>query len=202
MTTVAVLINLSRWKFDRQPQNVGRAGRAPRHARGRRRWSRGFGAGRAGISGCARARCSPRSIARCNRSKRATPLRRSTLQRRMRNWRRPISIARCSWWSAASCRAPMSTASPPRATQRARVAVAEAQYSELLARNARLNIVAPAAGLLLERNVEPGQTVSAGSLPLFLIAKGGEMELLVRRRISCSAGSIPPRSCGRVGGSR
>lgn len=63
---------------------------------------------------------------------------------------------------------------------RARVAVAEAQYSELLARNARLNIVAPAAGLLLERNVEPGQTVSAGSPPLFLIAKGGEMELLAR----------------------
>ncbi|MGQ7830279.1 efflux RND transporter periplasmic adaptor subunit [Altererythrobacter sp. Z27] len=63
---------------------------------------------------------------------------------------------------------------------RARVAVAEAQYNELLARNARLNIVAPAAGLLLERNVEPGQTVSAGSAPLFLIAKGGEMELLAR----------------------
>lgn len=93
----------------------------------------------------------------------------------------------------------MSTALPPLATQRARLAVAEAQYSELLARNVRLNIVAPAAGLLLERNVEPGQNVSAGSLPLFLIAKGGEMELSVRRRICCSAGSIPPRSCGRVG---
>ena len=62
----------------------------------------------------------------------------------------------------------------------ARVNVAEAQYNELLARNARLNIVAPAAGLLLERNVEPGQTVSAGSGTLFRIAKGGEMELLAR----------------------
>lgn len=61
---------------------------------------------------------------------------------------------------------------------RARVAVAQAQYNELLARNARLDIVAPAAGLVLERNVEPGQTVSAGSTPLFRIAKGGEMELL------------------------
>ena len=50
----------------------------------------------------------------------------------------------------------------------------------MLARNARLNIVAPAAGLLLERNVEPGQTVSAGSPPLFRIAKGGEMELQAR----------------------
>lgn len=60
----------------------------------------------------------------------------------------------------------------------ARVKVSEAQYRELLARNARLNILAPAAGLLLTRNVEPGQTVSAGAPALFTIAKGGEMELL------------------------
>lgn len=63
---------------------------------------------------------------------------------------------------------------------KARVQVAEAQYRELLARNARLNIVAPASGLLLQRNVEPGQTVSSGSGTLFSIAKGGEMELLAR----------------------
>jgi RND family efflux transporter MFP subunit len=63
---------------------------------------------------------------------------------------------------------------------RARVSVAQAQYNELLARNARLNIIAPASGLLLERNVEPGQTVSAGSPALFVIAKGGEMELLAQ----------------------
>ncbi len=62
----------------------------------------------------------------------------------------------------------------------ARVTVAEAQYRELLARNARLNIVAPESGLLLRRNVEPGQTVSPGSGTLFSIAKGGEMELLAR----------------------
>src|SRR5690606_36503483 len=60
----------------------------------------------------------------------------------------------------------------------ARVRCAEAQYRELLARNARLNIVAPAAGLVLERAVEPGQVVSAGGTPLFTIARGGEMELL------------------------
>lgn len=60
----------------------------------------------------------------------------------------------------------------------ARVSVAEAQLRETRARNARLNIVAPAAGLILERNVEPGQTVSAGSQALFRIARGGEMELL------------------------
>lgn len=61
----------------------------------------------------------------------------------------------------------------------ARVRVAEAQYRELLARNARLNIVAPAAGLVLEREVEPGQVVGAGGTPLFTIARGGEMEALL-----------------------
>lgn len=60
----------------------------------------------------------------------------------------------------------------------ARVRVAQAQYRELLARNARLNVVAPAAGLVLERNVEPGQTVGGGTGVLFSIARGGEMELL------------------------
>lgn len=60
----------------------------------------------------------------------------------------------------------------------ARVRVAQAQYRELLARNARLNVVAPAAGLVLERNVEPGQTVGGGTGTLFSIARGGEMELL------------------------
>ncbi len=59
----------------------------------------------------------------------------------------------------------------------ARVKVAQAQYRELEQRNARLNIVAPAAGFVLSRNVEPGQTVSAGSGVLFSIARGGEMEL-------------------------
>lgn len=60
----------------------------------------------------------------------------------------------------------------------ARVRVAEAQLGERTARNAQLNIVAPAAGLLLERKVEPGQVVSPGSGELFTIAKDGEMELL------------------------
>ena len=67
-----------------------------------------------------------------------------------------------------------------RDSARARVNVAQAQLGELQARNARLNIVAPTSGLILERTVEPGQTVSAGSPPLFRIARGGEMELLAR----------------------
>ncbi|MDZ4306307.1 efflux RND transporter periplasmic adaptor subunit [Allopontixanthobacter sp.] len=62
----------------------------------------------------------------------------------------------------------------------ARVKVAQAQAGELRARNARLNVVAPSAGLVLERNVEPGQVVGAGAGTLFLIAKGGEMEMLAR----------------------
>lgn len=59
----------------------------------------------------------------------------------------------------------------------AQVRVAEAQLGVLNAQVRRLNVVAPAAGLVLERRVEPGQIVSAGSGVLFRLAKGGEMEL-------------------------
>jgi HlyD family secretion protein len=62
----------------------------------------------------------------------------------------------------------------------ARVNVAQAQAGELRARTARLNVVAPASGLVLERNVEPGQVISSGSGALFTIAKGGEMELMAK----------------------
>lgn len=62
----------------------------------------------------------------------------------------------------------------------ARVEVAKAQLNELQARTAQLNIVAPAAGLILERNIEPGQVVGGGSGAVFLMARGGEMELLAR----------------------
>ena len=60
---------------------------------------------------------------------------------------------------------------------RARVNVANAQLAETRARNARLDVRAPVSGYVLERNVEPGQTVSAGSGILFRIAKDGELEL-------------------------
>jgi RND family efflux transporter MFP subunit len=59
----------------------------------------------------------------------------------------------------------------------AQVRVAEAQYKEATARNGRLEIRSPAAGLVLQRMVEPGQVVSSGSGMLFRLAKGGEMEL-------------------------
>lgn len=60
---------------------------------------------------------------------------------------------------------------------RARVNVANAQLNETRARNARLDIRAPVSGYVLERNVEKGQTVSAGSGILFRIAQDGQMEL-------------------------
>ncbi|MEM7780392.1 MAG: efflux RND transporter periplasmic adaptor subunit [Pseudomonadota bacterium] len=62
----------------------------------------------------------------------------------------------------------------------ARVKVAEAQLAETRARNARLNVIAPATGYVLDRNVEPGQTVGAGSGALFTVARGGEMEMLAQ----------------------
>lgn len=60
---------------------------------------------------------------------------------------------------------------------RARVNVANAQLGETRARNARLDVRAPVSGYVLERAVETGQTVSAGSGMLFRIAKDGELEL-------------------------
>jgi RND family efflux transporter MFP subunit len=59
----------------------------------------------------------------------------------------------------------------------ARVRVAQASLSESRARIGRLDIRSPAAGLVLERNVEPGQVVSPGSGALFRVASGGNMEL-------------------------
>src|SRR3546814_14843733 len=49
--------------------------------------------------------------------------------------------------------------------------------AETQARNGRLDIRAPAAGLVLTRDVEPGQIVSAGSGVLFRVALGGQMEM-------------------------
>jgi RND family efflux transporter MFP subunit len=63
----------------------------------------------------------------------------------------------------------------------ARVKVAQASYRELLARNARLNIVAPVGGLILERNVEVGQVLGAGGQnPPFTMAEDGRIELLAK----------------------
>ncbi len=81
----------------------------------------------------------------------------------------------------------------------ARVLVARAQLAENSARIGRLDIRAPASGLILTRAVEPGQVVSAGAGVLFRIAKGGEMELkadisemdVSRMRVGAPAGVVP-----------
>jgi RND family efflux transporter MFP subunit len=59
----------------------------------------------------------------------------------------------------------------------ARVRVAQAQLAQQRAANGRLDIRAPAAGLVLTRQVEPGQVVSGGSGVLFRMAQGGELEM-------------------------
>ncbi len=63
---------------------------------------------------------------------------------------------------------------------RARVNVANAQLNELKSRTARLDIRAPSSGYILDRQVEVGQTVSAGAGFLFKMAEGGEMELMAQ----------------------
>lgn len=81
----------------------------------------------------------------------------------------------------------------------ARVRVARASLGELGARAARLNIVAPAAGLVLTRAAEPGQIVSPGSGVLFSMARDGQMEMqarlaesdLARLAVGASAKVVP-----------
>lgn len=70
----------------------------------------------------------------------------------------------------------------------ARVNVAQAQLGEQQARTGRLDIRAPAAGLVLTRNAEPGQIVGPASGTLFRMAKDGEMELQAQLSESDLAG--------------
>jgi len=59
----------------------------------------------------------------------------------------------------------------------AQVRVAQAQLAGTRAEIGRLNVIAPASGLILSRNVEVGQIVSPGSGALFHLAEGGQMEM-------------------------
>jgi HlyD family secretion protein len=59
----------------------------------------------------------------------------------------------------------------------AQVRVAQAQLGATRAEIGRLNVVAPASGLILSRNVEVGQIVGPGSNALFRLAEGGQMEM-------------------------
>ena len=90
----------------------------------------------------------------------------------------------------------------------ARLRVAQAQLGESRARNNRLNIVAPKGGIILDRSVEPGQTVTQGSGVLFRIAQNGEMELqaglsesdLARVSVGTSAEVVPVGTSGSFTG--
>jgi HlyD family secretion protein len=59
----------------------------------------------------------------------------------------------------------------------AQVRVAQAQLGATRAQINQLDVVAPAAGLILARNVEVGQIVSPGAGALFRLAEGGQMEM-------------------------
>jgi HlyD family secretion protein len=59
----------------------------------------------------------------------------------------------------------------------AQVRVAQATLGATRAQIGQLNVVAPASGLILARNVEVGQVVSPGSPALFRLAEGGQMEM-------------------------
>jgi len=59
----------------------------------------------------------------------------------------------------------------------AQVRVAQATLAAQRAEIGRLNVVAPASGLILARSVEVGQVVSPGSGALFRLAEGGQMEM-------------------------
>jgi HlyD family secretion protein len=62
-------------------------------------------------------------------------------------------------------------------TAASHVKVATAQLAEAKARLARADIRAPAAGIILTRNVEVGQTAMPGGEALFRLSKDGETEL-------------------------
>ena len=59
----------------------------------------------------------------------------------------------------------------------AQVRVAQAQLGAQRAELGRLNVTAPASGLIMARNIEVGQIVSPASGALFRLAEGGQMEM-------------------------
>ncbi len=59
----------------------------------------------------------------------------------------------------------------------AQVRVAQAQLNATRAEIGRLNVTAPASGLILSRSVEVGQIVGPASGALFRLADGGQMEM-------------------------
>lgn len=91
----------------------------------------------------------------------------------------------------------------------AQVRVAQAQLGATRAGIGLLDIRAPTSGLILQRNIEVGQVIGAGSQGLFRLARGGEMEMraqlsqqdLASIRVGMPASVTPIGSSGSVIGS-
>ncbi|GAA3996324.1 efflux RND transporter periplasmic adaptor subunit [Sphingomonas humi] len=91
----------------------------------------------------------------------------------------------------------------------AQVRVAQAQLGATRAGIGLLDIRAPSAGLILQRNLEVGQVIGAGSQSLFRLARGGEMEMraqlsqqdLAAIRVGMPASVTPIGSTSNVSGS-
>lgn len=91
----------------------------------------------------------------------------------------------------------------------AQVRVAQAQLNATRAGIGLLDIRAPSAGLILQRNLEVGQVIGAGSQGLFRLAQGGEMEMraqlsqqdLASVRVGMPASVTPIGSTASVTGS-
>ena len=61
---------------------------------------------------------------------------------------------------------------------RAQAAAQAASLRDLRTRQAKMTLRAPYAGLVIERNVRPGDMAAAGANPWFRIAQGGQIELV------------------------
>jgi HlyD family secretion protein len=88
-------------------------------------------------------------------------------------YRRAVAVGTSGALSAEETERRRSTA----VTAAAKVKVAAAQLAEARARLDRAEVRAPADGTILTRNVELGQTATAGGEALFRLSRGGEVEL-------------------------
>lgn len=61
--------------------------------------------------------------------------------------------------------------------RRIQARVAAAQLRDLKTRYAKMNVSAPVAGLILEKNVRPGDLSAVGATPWFRLARDGQIEL-------------------------
>ena len=79
--------------------------------------------------------------------------------------------------NAISARARVTAAEQGLAVARAQLRVIDAQIADVDLRLERTRVVAPVAGLVIERNARQGAIATAAGAPMFVIARGGRMEL-------------------------